>query len=61
VTSTRSQGGSGSSGVSNTIADGQMVGIGNYPLDELTKIADVQGSTRTVEIRSKDHGWQIAA
>jgi hypothetical protein len=27
VTSTRSRGGSGSSGVSNAIADGQMVGI----------------------------------
>ncbi len=32
VTSTRSREGSGSSGVSNTIADGQMLGISRYLL-----------------------------
>jgi DNA-binding transcriptional regulator YiaG len=35
--------------------------VEDYSLDELTKIADVQGPPRQVEIRSKDHGWQIAA
>jgi putative transcriptional regulator len=35
--------------------------VEDYSLDELTKIADVQGPPRKMEIRPKDHGWQIAA
>ena len=35
--------------------------VDDYSLDELTKIGDVQGPQRQVEIRPKDRGWQIAA
>ena len=35
--------------------------VEDYSLDELTRIADVQEPSRKVEVRSKDHGWQIAA
>jgi putative zinc finger/helix-turn-helix YgiT family protein len=35
--------------------------IEDYSLDELTKIADVQAPPRKVEIRAKNHGWQVAA
>jgi len=35
--------------------------VEDYSLDELMKISDVQEPARRVEIRAKDHGWQIAA
>jgi putative transcriptional regulator len=35
--------------------------VENYSLDELTKIADVQGPPRRFEIRPRDHGWQMSA
>jgi putative zinc finger/helix-turn-helix YgiT family protein len=35
--------------------------IDDYSLDELTKIADVQGTPRNVEIQPKDRGWQVSA
>ena len=36
--------------------------VEDYSLDQLTKIADVQqGPPRNVEIRSRDHGWQMSA
>jgi hypothetical protein len=33
----------------------------DYSLDELTKIADRQEPPRKVEIRSRNHGWQMSA
>jgi len=35
--------------------------VEEYSLDELTKIVDVHEPSPKVEIRPKDHGWQIAA
>lgn len=35
--------------------------VEDYSLDDLTRIADVQGRPRKVEIRSTNHGWQVAA
>jgi hypothetical protein len=33
----------------------------DYSLDELTKIGDRQEPARKVEIRSRDHRWQMSA
>jgi putative zinc finger/helix-turn-helix YgiT family protein len=35
--------------------------VEDYPLDELTKIADRHEPPRKFEVRSRDHGWQMSA